>query len=166
MHRPAIALLATVFTMALLTGQPAVATDQSARDRIQAYLDDLGASAAFPGASVGVVLADGTAEGFVTGVSDRAAGRPMQVDDLLLAGSTGKTFFAAVALDLIEAGRLDLEAPAYRFLGGRLWFKRLPNAADITIRMLMTHTSGLVRYETDPQFTAALVADPDRSCGS
>jgi D-alanyl-D-alanine carboxypeptidase len=86
----------------------------------------------------------------------------MQVDDLLLAGSTGKTFFAAVALQLIEAGRLDLEAPAYRYLGGRLWYKRLPNAADITVRMLMTHTSGLVRYEMDPAFTAALRAEPDK----
>jgi CubicO group peptidase (beta-lactamase class C family) len=80
-----------------------------------------------------------------------------------MAGSTGKTFFAAVALQLIEAGRLDLEAPISKYLGAKPWFPRLPNAKDITVRMLMTHTSGLVRYEMNPKFTADLRANPDKA---
>ena len=81
----------------------------------------------------------------------------------MMAGSTGKTFFAAVALQLIEAGRLDLNAPISKYLGGKPWFSRLPNAKDITVRMLMTHTSGLVRYEMNPKFTADLRANPDKA---
>ena len=61
----------------------------------------------------------------------------------MLAGSTGKTFFAAVAVQMIEAGQLDLKAPISKYLGSRPWFSRLPNARDITVRHLMTHTSGL-----------------------
>jgi D-alanyl-D-alanine carboxypeptidase len=80
-----------------------------------------------------------------------------------MAGSTGKTFFAAVALQLIEAGTLDLNAPISKYLGGKPWFSRLPNAKDITVRMLMTHTSGLVRYEMNPRFTADLLANPDKA---
>ena len=87
----------------------------------------------------------------------------MTPDDLLMAGSTGKTFFAAVALQLIEAGRLDLDAPISKYLGAKPWFSRLPNAKDITVRMLMTHTSGLVRYEMNPKFTADLRAQPDKA---
>ena len=115
-------------------------------------------------ASLGIVLKDGTTTGFVSGVSDRTTKTPMRVDDLLMAGSTGKTFFAAVALLLIEAGRLDLNAPISTYLGDRPWFSRLPNAPSITVKMLMTHTSGLVRYEMNPKFTADLRAQPDK-CG-
>ena len=132
------------------------------RDRVQVALDEWRASVNAPGASLGIVLKDGTATGFVSGVSDRTAKTPMRVDDLLMAGSTGKTFFAAVALQLIEAGRLDLNAPISRYLGDRPWFSRLPNATSVTVRMLMTHTSGLVRYEMNPKFTADLRAQPDK----
>ena len=132
------------------------------RDRVQVALDEWRASVNAPGASLGVVLKDGTAAGFVSGVSDRTAKIPMRVDDLLMAGSTGKTFFAAVALQLIEAGRLDLNAPISKYLGDRPWFSRLPNAPSVTVKMLMTHTSGLVRYEMNPKFTADLRAQPDK----
>jgi D-alanyl-D-alanine carboxypeptidase len=133
------------------------------RDRIQSYLDEWRSSATFPGAAVGVVLRDGTSFAVTTGVADRATGTPVKPDDLFMAGSTGKTFFAAVAAQLIDAGTLDLDAPISKYLGSRPWFARLPNAKDITVRMLMTHTSGLVRYEMNPKFTADLRAQPDKS---
>jgi D-alanyl-D-alanine carboxypeptidase len=98
----------------------------------------------------------------VAGVADRSAKTPLTTDGLMLAGSTGKTFFAALALQLIEAGRLDLDAPISKYLGDRPWFSRLPNANAILVRHLMTHTSGLVRYEMNPKFTADLRAQPDK----
>ncbi len=153
----------------LILGVGAGARQQSApapraalRDRVQAYLDEWRASASFPGVSVGVVLPDGTAFGVVSGVSDRAAGPSLKVEDLFLAGSTGKTFFAAVAVQLIERGSLDLDAPVSKYLAARPWFARLPNAKDVTVRHLMTHTSGIVRYEMDPKFTADLRAQPNK----
>jgi len=130
--------------------------------RAQAALDAWRASINAPGASLGIVLKDGQSFGVVSGVSDRKLATPMRETDLLMTGSTGKTFFAALALQLIEAGRLDLEAPISRYLGRRQWFSRLPNARDVTVRMLMTHTSGLVRYETNPRFTAMLREQPDK----
>ena len=141
--------------------RPSAATE-ALRARVQTFLDTWRAGATFPGATVGVVLKDGTAFGVASGVSDREAGTAMKPDDLLLAGSTGKTFFAALAVQLIEAGSLDLDAPISRYLGSRPWFSRLPNGARITVRHLMTHTSGLVRYEMNPAFTAALRAQPDK----
>ena len=130
---------------------------------LQAALDEWRASIQSPGASLGIVTEDGTLTALVSGVSNRTTNTPMKTSDLLMAGSTGKTFFAALALRLIEAGRLDLNAPISRYLGTKPWFSRLPNSKDITVRMLMTHTSGLVRYEMNPKFTADLRAQPDKT---
>jgi D-alanyl-D-alanine carboxypeptidase len=133
------------------------------RERVQAYVDEWRAAASFPGISVGVAFGDGTAFGVVSGVSDRALRTPLTDSDLFLAGSTGKTFFAAVALQLVDSGLLDPDAPISQYLGDRPWFARLPNARDILVRHLMTHTSGLVRYEMSPKFTADLRAAPDKA---
>ncbi len=76
-----VAAVLTAWIAAIAAQQPAPASQAPLRDRIQAYLDEWRASASFPGASVGIVLTDGTAFGVVTGVSDRAAGTPMKVDD-------------------------------------------------------------------------------------
>ncbi len=145
----------------VLAQQPAPAAGLSTR--LQAALDEWRVSTNTPGASLGVVLKDGQAIGLASGLADRAANRALTPDDLLMAGSTGKTFFVAVALQLIEAGALDLNAPISTYLGNKPWFSRLPNAKDITVRMLMTHTSGLVRYEMNPKFTADLRANPDKA---
>jgi CubicO group peptidase (beta-lactamase class C family) len=56
--------------------------------------------------------------------------------------SMTKAFTAAAALLLAEEGRLELAAPISRWLPG------LPDAVRaITIRQLLTHTSGMVDYE-------------------
>jgi CubicO group peptidase (beta-lactamase class C family) len=102
---------------ALLLFSQKAAIDQPLRTRVQAYMDEWRAAASFPGAAVGIVLKDGTAFGIATGVSDRATKRAVTTDDLFMAGSTGKTFFAAVAVELIEAGKLDLDAPVSNPLG-------------------------------------------------
>ena len=152
-----------VAAAALLLLSQRAAVEPPLRTRVQAYLDEWRAAASFPGAAIGVVLKDGTAFAVVTGVSDRATRRAVTIDDLFMAGSTGKTFFAALAVEQIEAGTLDLDAPISKYLSTRPWFARLPNAKDITVRHLMTHTSGLVRYEMNPKFTADLRAQPDKA---
>ena len=128
----------------------------------QSYLDTWRAASGVPGVTVGIVTKDGTVKGFASGESDTATHRKMQPTDLMLAGSTGKTFFAAVAVQLIESGKLDLDAHISQYLGTRPWFSRLPNAKDVTVRQLMTHTSGIIRYEFNDKFTADLRANPEK----
>lgn len=139
----------------LQTPAPAPVTAQS-------YLDTWRAASGVPGVTVGIVTKDGTVSGFASGESDTATHRKMQPTDLMLAGSTGKTFFAAVAVQLIESGKLDLDAHISQYLGTRPWFSRLPNAKDVTVRQLMTHTSGIIRYEFNDKFTADLRANPEK----
>ena len=131
-------------------------------ERLQARVDSFLAAGDFPGVSVGVRLPDGTSFGVVAGVSDRATGRAIQPVDRMLVGSTGKTFVAAVALQLVSEGKLDLDAHVRYYLGGEPWYDRLPNGEDVTVKMLMTHTSGIIRYEFNEAFLTDLLADPDR----
>jgi D-alanyl-D-alanine carboxypeptidase len=145
----------------MLQAQPA--PDAALRARVKVYLDEWRAGGTFPGAAVGVAIKDQEPFAVVTGVSDRATGRAVAPDDLFMAGSTGKTFFAAVAVQLIESGKLELDAPISKYLGREPWFSRLPNASQITVRHLMTHISGLVRYEMNPKFTADLRANPNKN---
>ena len=141
--------------------RPAIAAPDSAlRARLQVSLDSFRVAAGFPGATLGVALRDGRTLALATGMSDTARRIAMRPTDRLLSGSVGKTYVAAVALQLVEEGKLELDAPISRYLGGESWFTRLPNARDITVRQLMNHTSGLVRYEFQPAVADALRRDP------
>lgn len=160
--------------LAVLSLLPASAAAQSAaaaapaasisaiRTRVQSTLDSIRAGGAFPGMSAGIALADGQVLSLATGLADTALRTPLEPDALLLAGSVGKTYVAAVALQLVSEGKLALDEPISTYLGTEPWFSRLPNAAAITVRMLMNHTSGLVRYEFRPDFTRDLSANPDK----
>jgi D-alanyl-D-alanine carboxypeptidase len=135
---------------------------ESLTAKLQSIVTTWHATSGAPGVGVGIVLKDGSMIGLAAGVSDKATQRPMRSDDVFLAGSTGKTFFAALAVQLIDEGKLDLDAPVSKYLGARPWYSKLPNAEAITVRHLMTHTSGLVRYEFNPKFLADLKASPQR----
>lgn len=129
---------------------------------VQSYLDTLHANGSFPGVSAGIALPDGSVLHLASGVADEATGAPLSADSRFLGGSVGKTFFAALAMELVREGRLGLDTPISHFLGDEPWFDQLPNARDITVRMLMNHTSGLVRYEFDPGVAEAITSDPDK----
>ncbi len=132
------------------------------RDTLQHMLDSLRARGSAPGLSAAVALPDGRTITVVSGLADSAGRVPLSPRHRLLAGSTGKTFFAALALQLVASGQLDLDARIATWLASEPWFAQLPNGSDITVRQLMIHTSGLVRYEFDPAFARDLAADPLR----
>ena len=165
--------LGSTCTAILLVTAAAPAAAQTAavdviRVRVQASLDSVHASGNFAGATAGIVLSDGSSFGIAVGESDSTRNIAMRPDDRMLAGSVGKTFFAALALQLVHEGRIALDDPLAKYLGNESWWKdasgrtRLPNGDDITLRMLMNHTSGIVRYEFNPAFMAEVTKDPYR----
>ena len=132
------------------------------RETLQGTLDSLHAAGRFPGATAGIALTDGEVIARAVGSADTARDIPMRPDVRMLAGSVGKTYVAAVAVQLVREGRLDLDARVSRWLGSEPWFERLPNAADVTVRHLLTHTSGIQRYEFKPAVTELLTREPDK----
>jgi CubicO group peptidase (beta-lactamase class C family) len=110
-----------------------------------------------PGASV-LVVRDGEpvvrrAYGLAN-VEERIAATP--ATNYRLASIT-KQFTAAAILLLAEDGRLELDDPV------RTWLPSLPKAADsVTIRHLLTHTSGIIDYEDlIPDGTSTQLGDAD-----
>ena len=143
---------------------PAYTSAQLAvRARLQATLDSIHASGRFPGITAGVVLGDGTAFGLASGFADTSLRIRMTPADRLLQGSVGKTYVAAVALQLVHEGKIALDEKVATYLGTEPWYARLANGADVTVRQLMNHTSGIVRYEFKPEFTRDLTANPSKS---
>ncbi|NNE97472.1 MAG: beta-lactamase family protein [Pyrinomonadaceae bacterium] len=163
LNRFSIVVLLVVLSASFYGVSARSAADQDnkrLKERLQVKIDDWHKSAKFSGATLGVTLANGDSFGLATGYSDRVKKTPMKADDYMLAGSVGKTYVAAVALQLVDEGKIDLDARIGKYLGGEEWFQKLPNANDIVIRQLMNHTSGLVRYEFNPNFLKDLLKDP------
>src|SRR5688572_26336742 len=146
----------------VLLALPALLRGQSLEQRLQQRLDSLHAAGQFAGAQIGVALPDGSVIALATGFADTAKKEAMTPRHLQMQGSVGKTYASALALQLIHEGKIDLEAPISKYLASEPWFSRLPNAQSITVRQLMNHTSGLVRYEFNERFTTDLSAAPDR----
>lgn len=90
------------------------------------------------------------------GMSALTGGHVLTADDRFLAGSVGKTFFAALALRRSAEGRFPLDDPLSTFIANT----RIPAFAWITPRMLLAHRSGIGEY--DAEFMTALVRDPLR----
>lgn len=166
--RAFIVATATFFLLASLLETPVFPLARGAdvlellRNRIQTRLDELRGGADFPGATVGFVLADGRAASVSTGLADVEAGTRLKPPDRMLAGSIGKTFVSAVVLQLVEEGKLNLDEKIERWFGREAWFARLPNGRDLTLRMLMTHSSGIPEHVLDKNFLAAIKQSPYR----
>jgi CubicO group peptidase (beta-lactamase class C family) len=106
-----------------------------------------------PGASV-LVVRDGQAiERRSYGFADLEAKTPVTPQTNFRLASVSKQFNSAAILLLAQDGKLSIDDPIKRFL------PTLPPEDDgITIRHLLTHTSGLIDYEDlmDPKDTAQI----------
>ncbi len=97
-----------------------------------------------PGAAL-LVIRDGKVivrQGF--GRADREAGRAVTPASAFRLASVSKQFTATAILLLAQDGALSLDDPIRR------WLPTLPAVADaISIRHLLSHTSGLIDYEDE-----------------
>lgn len=95
-----------------------------------------------PGLALGIVRGDRIVH--LRGFGDAGpSGRPVTPQTPFVLASTTKSFTALAVMQLVEAGKVDLDAPVQRYLP---WF-RLADPADsarITVRHLLNQTSGLV----------------------
>jgi len=87
------------------------------------------------------------------GLGEAAPGRTTTPSTPFILGSLSKSFTALAIMQLVEAGKLDLDAPVQRYIP---WFRVSGHAgsassdnrsAQITVRHLLCHISGLPRYE-------------------
>lgn len=124
--------------LAMLLSVPAAATP----------LADIvaGRTAATPGLS-GLVVVVADRRGIVRSEAFGAATfdplRALTTDTPLRTASISKAVVAIGVMRLVEAGRLDLDGDVSRWLGWRLRNPAFPDA-PVTLRQLLSHTSGIV----------------------
>lgn len=109
---------------------------QALRASLQAKLNELHKAASFPGATLGFVLPDGRSGSVSVGLADAENKIALKPTDRMLAGSIGKTYVSAVMLQAVQEGKLNLDTKIDRWFESDAWFPHLPNAKDITVRMV------------------------------
>ena len=112
-----------------------------------------------PGISIAVYT---ESEGWWAGSSGYAkveTKTPMNEYHLQYLQSVSKTYMAVAILKLHEEGKIDLDAPITKYLP-KQYHHWLKNGNDITVRMLLTHTSGVPEYISNPEYTATILLTP------
>ena len=99
----------------------------------------------WPSAGIAVsVVREGSPPRFLGhGVADTASGRPISEQTVFRVGSLTKVLTAVAVMQLLEQGRVDLDAPAADYLRA---FQLVPTETDFqpaTVRQLLTHSAGL-----------------------
>ena len=113
------------------------------------------------------IYADDKLQTYARGMSDTSQQIIMKPSDCLMSGSTGKTFVAAIVMKLIEEGQISLDDHLRKWLGTVSFFNEIPNADDITIRMLLSHRTGWIQHVFESkQFIGELLeqlkSNPDK----
>ncbi len=135
---------------------------QKIQDQIREKIEPIWKDSSIPGMTVGFAWNDGRSGSVSVGLADKESQTALRPKDRMLAGSIGKTFVSAVALQLHEEGKLDLDRLVSHWLEKEPWFDRLPNGKTMTVRMLLHHTAGLSEYFEVPSFQESAVKDPLR----
>jgi D-alanyl-D-alanine carboxypeptidase len=92
-----------------------------------------------------------------TGVHDRETLEPFRVDELARIASATKPHTAAVILQLVDEGLLSLDTTLAEFVPD------YPNAANITVRHLLQHRSGIPEVPlVDGIFILAVLLRPEK----
>lgn len=157
-----VALIALVAAQLLHGGFTAAAHARSAAPdfaAIDRYLEAEMQATRLPGLALGIVQGDRIVHLKGFGRADRS-GRPVMPQTPFTIGSTTKSFTALATMQLVEAGKIDLDMPVQRYLP---WFRVSDEAASghITVRHLLHQTSGLPTRET-----AAQLAGRDNTPGA
>jgi len=99
-----------------------------------------------PGATIAIVQGGAIVYTRGYGLRDVAKSLPADAHTRYEIGSITKQFTAAAILQLKEAGKIDVDATVATYLPS------ISHAREITIRQLLTHTSGLDEYVNIPNF--------------
>ena len=84
------------------------------------------------------------------GVYSKTENRALTDDDLYGIGSISKTYTAAAMMKLVEQGKVDLDEPVTAYLPD--FTMADPRYTQITVRMLLNHSSGLMGGTTNDAF--------------
>ncbi len=143
--RPVMRFLTLICVLAA-AAESLPAQDSIALDSVHRYILSERTRQRIPGLSVAILRGDRILLARGYGVANLELGVPASASTIYQSGSVGKQFTAAAVVMLAEQGRLALDDRITR------WLKEGVGVWDgITVRHLLTHTSGIAEY-TDSTF--------------
>lgn len=116
-------------------------TNQKLEDILHEMLIKFVENEKFPGLAAGIVKDNRVLFTGEYGTANLSTGDPVVRGTLFHQASVSKTFVATAIMQLVERGKVELDAPITKYLSYfKLEDERYQN---ITIRQLMNHTSGM-----------------------
>ncbi len=132
--------------VAAAPSQPVPPLRAAVRSKIDTDVRALLSAAHAQGATIAIVQGGAIVYTRGYGLRDVAKSLPADAHTRYEIGSITKQFTAAAILQLKEAGKIDLDATVATYLPS------ISHAKELTIRQLLTHTSGLEDYVDIPNF--------------
>jgi CubicO group peptidase (beta-lactamase class C family) len=132
--------------LAPMASRAGVEEDASAA-RLELLIPRLMKEGDVPGLSIAVVRDGRVAWHRGFGVRDASAGGAVGDDTLFEAASLSKPVFAYAVLKLVDAGRIDLDAPVERYLPGD--YVRDKRISAVTVRRVLSHTAGFPNWRPE-----------------
>jgi CubicO group peptidase (beta-lactamase class C family) len=135
---------------------------KDALNLLDMWIDAQVAYERLPGISMAVVHDQATLWSRGVGFSDLKAERPSSPDTIYSICSISKLFTSLAVMQLRDEGKLRLDDPVGKHLS---WFniqETFPDAPPITIRGILTHSSGLPRESDHPYWTGPEFPFPTR----
>ncbi|HUR37178.1 MAG TPA: serine hydrolase domain-containing protein [Terriglobales bacterium] len=130
--------LATLFVAGMCVAQEMLPAET--RSAIDKGVEEALAKSGVPSASIAIVKDGKLAYAKAYGIADLSTKKPATTDMRYSVGSISKQFTAAAVMMLVEEGKLSLDDKVGKF------FPKLTRANEITLRQLLTMTSGYQDY--------------------
>ncbi|HJQ70934.1 MAG TPA: serine hydrolase [Blastocatellia bacterium] len=137
MYRNYRSVLITLFLLYVALA----ATASAQADKVDEFIKAEMAKRKIPGLSLAVVKNGEVIKAQGYGLANIELNVPATADTIYQSGSVGKQFTSAAVMLLVEEGKINLDDKISKYLDGtpEIW-------KEITVRHLLTHTSGIKNY--------------------
>lgn len=122
---------------------------RSKRRKLNAILANQAKNKGIAGLQAAVRMPGGETWLGTAGQAEYSPGRTIRNDTQFAIASVSKTFVSALILQLVDEGVIDLDAPFGTY------FSDAPRSKNVTVRQLLSHTSGIYNFFEHPRYGQA-----------
>jgi len=131
-------------------------------ESVLAFLNNTVVEKNIPGISFSIIDRRGKIKNYSAGYADVENKTELTTNNTFMSGSIGKTYAATIVFQLVESGKIDLSKNYIDYFPNLKWLTNVPNIYDITVEMLLQHTSGLPRYVLKPEIWNIIHENPNK----
>ena len=139
-----VAIAAQIAGPVVARAQTSTSGTEEISGKVDAYVAAEMRAEKIPGLALAIVRDGKTIKSLGYGLANLELDVAVKPETIFQTGSVGKQFTATAVMMLVEDGKLRLDDPIGKYLSGApaTW-------KNITVRNLLTHTSGIHDYETE-----------------